>query len=717
VSDDRPVVLAPETDLLAHDRSGLAEPVAPSAEAAREPWYQHVRRVLAPRRSVLAVAAVAAVAVAAGVVSLAVSRLVFPHFSTNNDEPVYVFQARLLLDHRLTLPITPDARFFRPWMSGDVGSRLTMVFPPVLPALLALGQAVLGSMRAVLALLAVAAVVLVAAVARLVTNDRRAAAIAALLLASCPLFIVQSGLFLSYVLALDLELGAALLLLVGTRTRRLRWFAAGGAVLGVLFFSRPFDAVLVGVPLLAAGLFVGSAGAAEIRRRAMFLVVGAAPIMFASFAYNAGVTGSPFRLPLAAIGGNNDAGFGVRRLTTGTPAVPYTWHRALWATQRNLGALPGWVSGGLILLALAAFGLYRFRRSAWAWAWAAVVVTIPLGYLFYWGNLLVASGRRSIGPHYYLALLVPLAVLGSVPLAAFSRRQRAGGAVIVAAVLVGTCLSILPKVQLDRRSVALHNRERRLVDGAHLHNAIVFLPSEPPDGAWLMHPRPSFMNDPELRQPVLFALDHKADNFALVDDHPGRAFYRELSRIPARDAAHRYAPVLWRLSPTSARTFSVRTHIVNRDGQTVVTAYLADGTRRYRYCLDQHSTAGRAYDVVWTITPDGVQFVAVGQAPGSTAVLLPDDATALTDPPAAASRAASPVSAVVAGELTVGAELGADTDRGAAALTEERFWFRRRPDGADLMLPGEQWHHDVRPRRLWTAQDDPDRLAVDVRSS
>ena len=252
MSDDRPSVLAPATDVLDLDASRPLGPAAPPAPALSPPWYQ--------RRSTLAIAAIAACAIGAGIVSLAVSRLVFPHFSTNNDEPVYVFQARLLLDRRLTLPVTPDTPFFRPWMSGEVDHRLTMVFPPVFPALLALGQALVGSMRAVLAVLSMAAVVLVAALARQLTNDRRAAAIAALLLAACPLFIIQSGLFLSYVLALDLELGAALLLLAGTRTGRLRWFAAGGAVLGVLFFCRPFDAVLVGGPLVVAGLLVGRRG-------------------------------------------------------------------------------------------------------------------------------------------------------------------------------------------------------------------------------------------------------------------------------------------------------------------------------------------------------------------------------------------------------------------------------------------------------------------------
>lgn len=717
MSDDDPAGShVPAGDVL--ERS--APSPTPSAAPGSAPIHRsagarldRVRRTLRRHRLVVAVGAIALVA---GLVSLAVSRLVFPHFSTNNDEPVYVFQARLLLDGHLTLPITADTPFFRPWMSGEVGDRLTMVFPPVFPALLALGQAVAGSMRAVIALLAAAGVVLVAALARQLTGDRRAAAIAALLLAACPLFIVQSGLFLSYVLALDLELVAALLLVTGSLRHQLRWFLAGGAVLGVLFFSRPFDAVLAGVPLVVAGLLVGATGAVEVRRRAGAILAGAVPPVLVSLAYNAQVTGNPLRLPLAAIGGDNDAGFGVRQLSGGTPLVHYTWERALWATQRNLWALPGWVAGGLVVVGLALFGLHRHRRNPWAWALASFAVTIPLGYLFYWGNLLIVSGRRSIGPHYYLALLAPLVVLASIPLAALSRRQRAGGALIVGAVVAGTLYSLLPRLELDQRFVALHNQERHLVDGAHLQNAIVFLPSEPPDGAWMMHPRPSFMNDPDLRQSVLFALDHKGGNFDLVDRYPHRTFYRQLSRIPVGDPAHHYAPVLWRVSPTAARTFSIRTHIVNTGGQAVVTAYLADGTHRYRYALDQHSTAGRAYDVVWTISPDGVQFVAVGQPPGS-AVLLPDDSVAMTDPPSSAKGPASPVAAVVSGVLTVGAELGADTNRASASLIEDRFWYRPRADGADLMLPGEQWHYDVTPRRAWFAQDDPDRLTVDVRSS
>ena len=194
--------------------------------------------------------------------SLLISRFVFPHFSTNNDEPVYVVQARMLLEHHLTLPDSPDSQFFRPWMSGRIGDRLVMVFPPVLPALLALGQWLFGSMRVTLALLAAAGVLAAHRLTQELTGDRRAALYAAFILAICPFFLIQSGLFLAYVLALDLELAMAGFLVTGSRRGTMRWFVAAGGALGLLAFARPFDALLAGVPLVAVGVAVGAAALA-----------------------------------------------------------------------------------------------------------------------------------------------------------------------------------------------------------------------------------------------------------------------------------------------------------------------------------------------------------------------------------------------------------------------------------------------------------------------
>ncbi|MEA3216646.1 MAG: hypothetical protein QOJ19_2802, partial [Acidimicrobiia bacterium] len=174
---------------------GTLEGTAAGADHAERRGGRNVRLV------------VALAALGAGLAAVVLSRFVFPYFSVNNDEPVYVYQARMLLEGRLTIPVGADTAFFRPWMSGQVGRHLVMVFPPVLPALLATAQLLTGTMRSVLAVGAAAGVILAALLAREITGDRRTAATAAVLLAICPIFLIQSSLFLSYVLALDLEMG------------------------------------------------------------------------------------------------------------------------------------------------------------------------------------------------------------------------------------------------------------------------------------------------------------------------------------------------------------------------------------------------------------------------------------------------------------------------------------------------------------------------------
>jgi hypothetical protein len=641
---------------------------------------------------------VALLAVGALAASLAVSRLVFPHFSMNNDEPVYVFQARMLLDHRLTLPAA-DAVFFRPWMSGQIGDHLVMVFPPVLPALLALGQLVLGSMAATLGVLAAVGVALVAVLTRQVTGDRRAGLLAPLVLAVCPLFVIQSGLFLSYVLALDLELALAILLVAGARRQRARWFVAGGVALGVLCFARPFDAVLVGVPFLAVGLTHRAARVDVAARRAAAVLAGAVPFVTLSLVYNARVTGAPFRLPLAAIGGNDSAGFGYRQLSVGTPRVHYGVHEAVAATVRNLATLPGWVPGGVVLLGSAVVGLLLLRRSAWPWALTAVAVTVPFGYLFYWGNLLIVRGQPTIGPHYYLAVLLPVVVLGSAGLAELSRRWRPGLAVVAVLLLVTSATSLDTRIRRNERQVALHDREAALLRDAHLRDALVILPSEPPDGAWLMHPRPSFMNDPGLRGSVLFATDHGGANFALVDRFPGRALYRQFSRVPPGERRPVPQPTLWRLQPRTAARYTVHVHVRNTDGSPVVAAYVAERARSTRYIVDRASRPGATYELTWSVSPTGIELLG---APGP-----PDQ-----EPPGQAQLTV-PGSA---GTLAVGVSFGGSTSSVASAREECRFWYRTRADGraVDLMLPGEVWQFRSSARPQWLGQDVGADFAVSV---
>jgi hypothetical protein len=93
-------------------------------------------------------------------ISLAAGHLFFQNLSLNNDEAVYVLEAQMFGQGDVTLSDSAHGDAFRPWMSGRVGGdRLVLVQQPTLPALMALSDALFGTMRIALAAIAAAAVV------------------------------------------------------------------------------------------------------------------------------------------------------------------------------------------------------------------------------------------------------------------------------------------------------------------------------------------------------------------------------------------------------------------------------------------------------------------------------------------------------------------------------------------------------------------------------
>jgi hypothetical protein len=388
-------------------------------------------------------------------------------------------------------------------------------------------------------------------------------------------------------------------------------------------------------------------------------------------AYDRAVTGSPLRVPLAAIGGDNALGFGLRYMASGTRPVRYDLGQALWATGVNLGSLPAWLPGGLLLVGLAAVGLHHLRRQPWAWALAALAVTFPLGYLFYWGNLLVVQGRLAIGPHYYLSLLIPLVVLGAAGLQRVWAFRRPLGVVLLAVVVGNAAVSVDAAVRLNQRQVALHASEREVLAAARLTNAVVIVPAPLPDGPWLGHPRPTFVNNPDNTGPVLFATDLAGRNFELLDRFPGRTFVRQLSRTPSGLTRFAPQPTLWTLQPLTATVFRLRARVTNTDGQPLLSAYLTDSLRSVSYVVDRHSSRGRTYELTWTVSAQGISLDGAAEPAWERTLNAPTGA----------------------GTLAVGVSSGPSVDRRRdAALVETRYWYRVPAGGSvQLMLPGEPW--------------------------
>ena len=99
-------------------------------------------------------AALAVLALVAGAAAVLTNLALFPLYSLNRDDSVYVAMARLLETGAVTLPADSDA--FRPWASAVVGDRVVLKYAPPWPAVIAAGDLLAGSPRAALAVSAAA---------------------------------------------------------------------------------------------------------------------------------------------------------------------------------------------------------------------------------------------------------------------------------------------------------------------------------------------------------------------------------------------------------------------------------------------------------------------------------------------------------------------------------------------------------------------------------
>ena len=540
--------------------------------------------------------------------SLIVADWLFPLLSANNDEAVYLFQARVYRSGHLTLPAAEYRDFFRPWMSSEHDQRVVLVFQPVFPALLALSDLLFGSMRIALAAIAGGSVMLVYALGRELGLPPRARVIASALFALSPFAVVQSALYLEYVFAVALEMAVLTLLLAGLRLsprsaggrsgpgsgRGARRLAAAGLVYGLLVFTRPLEALMLGV---AMGLYllVRERGLTRALRQLLWPALGAVPIVVSMLVYNAYLTGNPLRFPLWAIGGNNSFGFGLRNVVDGSPLIDATFVNSLKALHQNVRALPHWMFGSILIVPLAVYGLWHRRREPTTVLLAAIGVLFPLAYVFYWGNLLIVNGRKLIGPHYYMAVMVPTVVFAAVALERLVQRRREAAALLFVAMVVATAIELPDKIDRNQHFTDAYRAEQEAIDAAVAPESLVILPITP-DGSYLLHPRGWLSNDLDLRDSVLYAADRGPENIELIRQFPTRRLYR-LQAVEATKTPLAFRPSVREVVATTAPALrrTLRAPIPQEFGR--VNAYVQTTTANRKMCAVTPASATARIDV------------------------------------------------------------------------------------------------------------------------
>lgn len=616
-------------------------------------------------------------AITAFVLSLVVGNWLFPHLSSNNDEPVYVLQAQLFRHGHVTLSAATHGEFFRPWMSGEQNGHLFLVVQPVLPALLAASDAVFGSMRVALGLIAAGAVIAVYAAVRSLMQDERVAIIAAAFFALSPFVIVQSALFLTYVLAVLLTAVIITLVNRGLERGQRGAHVAAGLVYGVLFFTRPIEALML---LAALGIWV--VARRETRRSVvpavLWAAVGVLPTVGLMLLYNRVTTGNALRFPLWAIGGNDSFGFGDRSIVAGAPTVHYGIGQAWHALRTNLRSFPHWMLGGIVTIPLLVWGAvcgWRRHRAASIFL-AAIIVIFPAGYFFYWGNYLIISGREFFGPHYYMALLIPATAFIALGVDDLVRRRRAWLFALVPLLLVGTSVELGAKIHKNERYRNDVNVEVAAVRRTVHEPALVVLPIGA-DGPYLLHPRGAFADSPDLSDSTLYAVDRLDQNVELFDRFPDRHLFRLQQ---SRDAAGVH-PDVRAIERTRTSGFDVDIVATAQPGQRFVATYAGAAGEYFVPCvLSRAPVAGQAYRATAQVTPTGMRLT--GCEGGDVTAPLP-------------SRGAA---------LALGASDTDSIDPSDGVHVEQRYWLRPVADQLEVVTPADTWYRPD-PIKPWFVVD------------
>ena len=619
--------------------------------------------------------------------SLLIGGWLFPHLSDNNDDAVYVFQGKTIAQGSLTLPADPHADFFRPWMSGPHDGRQVLVFQPVFPATLALSEVLFGTMRVVPAAITAGCVMLIFAFAHAALRDERKALFAAALFALSPLVLVHSGMYLEYLYAVLLELAVLVLVLRASWGHATRRLVTAGLLHGLLFFMRPLDAILLGLVIVAMHVLPRPAVVRAAIRPVATVAAAAVPGVLLCFAYNHLVTGSALRFPLWAIGGDNSLGFGKRSIAAGAPVINFQFHDAWIAIRQNVRSLPHWLAGGVVAVPLGLYGLWRMPRDRVVTALVAIAVLFPLGYLAYWGNVLIFFGRRTIGPHYYLALLIPACVVTAAGLDACARLGRVAFGVATLALVIGTGVELPDKLDRNRTVADRIDAENTTIEAAVGAGAAVVVLPITRDGPYLLHPRGWLMNEPDLSNRVLYAADRGGDNVTLFDRFPDRPIWRFQS-VEATGPSPR--PDMQRLRQVEMRASTpIVVNIRNTAAQPVVVLQLSTGAATSSCVIDGAARAGANYQVELTIDERGAR---VSCPSGAITAALPDGH----------------------GTLSLGAAFGPNEDTGFASINEYRIWYSRQGATISVIAPAEQWRRDPAPLQRWRVTIDNPAIALSV---
>ena len=640
--------------------------------------------------------------IAAAALSIAVQRNVFPYYSGDRDEPVYRYQAQMLEEGRVTVPLGQE-RFFRPWLSGPSDGHLVMAFQPLWPAVLMVADLTTNSMLPAIAFASILGVTGMYAFAIELLRDRRLAVGAAALFGFSPFVLLLGGTYLNYVFGVALGTWMAVATLRAVRQRSAAAAVAAGALFGLALLTRPFDALLYALPLVTYVLMC------HLDRRAIqrilgWTIVGALPFVALTLAYNSAVTGAALTFPTSAqSGGTASFGWGRRSLAPEFPPVNFTLLNGFRAFARNICALPSWLLGSYVGIVIAGFGVRRtFRDRPAAVLVTLMTVIFPTAYLAWWAITLTTQGAYTgLGPHYYLPMLVPLSVLTAAGIRDLALRARSGDRKWVIAVagisvlaVVGTAAFVRPRLDENQFVADVgHDQAGRILAAVQATPGRLLVINEREQHPYVMLTHGVLANRPTLDTRVIYTIDRGAASADLIRTQRHRTAFRTVRTLASGAPLSSIRPRLIRQRVVSAPSIELTSDIRNSGNHKVVIAYGRFGRHRIATVIDRNSHNGDRYRVRWTLS--GTTFRMSATAPArSSSTGYPRVKEEQPLPVPRAGRA--PRVDLVVGAAFADHPRTRDPDR-----SELRYYARTHGDEVQVLTAPEDWTRLGAPLSAW----------------
>jgi 4-amino-4-deoxy-L-arabinose transferase-like glycosyltransferase len=324
-------------------------------------------------------------------VSVVVQHVVYPALSWNRDEVTYLWQVRGLRAGDLLTTAGPTPHFFQPWLTGLRGDQFFSQYTLGWPGVMLVADVLFGSPLMAQVFGTVVAVLGVYVFTREITRDFTLSFVTAVLMLASPMVITQSGVYLGYLFSLGLGLLFGASLLSGLRLRRGWRLVAAGVLLGVLFITRPFDAVVWAAVMGGYAIFTTWREWSRQLRALGLVFLGILPFFVLTLLHNHAVTGKFTQFPFTAKEPLDSFGFGYRRLMPRIEGMDYTLVEAVKGTGLSGFYVPQFLFGSYLAVLLAGFGLWFRRRDRTTLLLLGMAVAFPIGYFVFWGNRL-ASG-------------------------------------------------------------------------------------------------------------------------------------------------------------------------------------------------------------------------------------------------------------------------------------------------------------------------------------